>query len=197
MIMKRISRALKISRMIRETDGAVAVEFALVAFPFFMAILGLIYIGLLYWTSATLDKGLEKVAQLMYEGRPLCGLAPGASSPYNQSCLKDRLCEQSPQVLVSEAQCKSGALHFDLRVLKGDGSDVMPALVTNGTVNAGAFVNEPWAVPGKIIMLRAALEVPNLAWVGPGAATDAGKRVVMAANVFRMRALNEYMNAIK
>jgi hypothetical protein len=129
--------------MIRETEGAVAVEFAMVAFPFFMTILGLIYIGLLYWTSATLDKGLEKVAQLMYEGRPLCGLAPGAASPYNQSCLRDRLCEQSPLVLISEAKCKSGALFLDLRVIKGDGTDTMPTLVTNGAVNAGAFVDQP------------------------------------------------------
>jgi Flp pilus assembly protein TadG len=195
-MLKLVPRSLRTPRMIRETEGAVAVEFAMVAFPFFMTILGLIYIGLLYWTSTTLDKGLEKVAQLMYEGRPLCGLAPGAASPYNQSCLRDRLCEQSPLVLISEAKCKSGALFLDLRVIKGDGTDTMPTLVTNGAVNAGVFVDQPGAVPGKIVMLRAALEVPNLAWVGPGMSTDAGKRVVMAASVFRMRALTEYMNAI-
>ncbi|WP_114947217.1 TadE/TadG family type IV pilus assembly protein [Microvirga calopogonii] len=196
MTMKRLARSLRSSRMIRETGGSVAVEFALIALPFFMSILGLIYIGLLYWTSATLDKGLEKVAQLMYEGRPLCGLAPGAASPYNQSCLKDRLCEQTPFVLVGEAKCKAGALFLDLRVLKGDGTDAMPSLVTNGNVNGGAFTDQSGATPGKIVMLRAALEVPNLAWVGPGVSTDSGKRVVMAASAFRMRALTEYNNAI-
>lgn len=196
-MMKGFFKRLSKSNTIRETDGAVAVEFAMVAFPFFMAIIGLLYIGLLYWTSATLDKGLEKVAQLLYEGRPLCGMSGGAASPYNQACLKDRLCEQSPLVLISEAKCKSGALYFDLRVLKGDGSDVMPPLVSGGSINTAAFADQPGAVPGKIVILRAAMEVPNLAWVGPGMATDSGKRIVIAASAFRMRALSEYMNAFK
>ncbi|MBD2745771.1 pilus assembly protein [Microvirga sp. BT688] len=194
--MKSFSKRLGKGNMIRGTDGAVAVEFAMVAFPFFMAIIGLIYIGLLYWTSATLDKSLEKVAQLMYEGRPLCGAAPGAVSPYNQACLKDRVCEQSPLVLISEAKCKSGALFFDLRVLNGDGTDAMPSLVVGGAINSGAFADQPGAVPGKIVLIRAAMEVPNLAWVGPGMAADSGKRIVMSASAFRMRQLNNYTNAV-
>lgn len=193
--MKKPFERLLTLRMIRETDGAIAVEFAMVAFPFFMAILGLIYIGLLYLTSATLDKSVEKVAQLMYEGRPLCGAAPGAASPYNQSCLRDRVCEQSSLVLISEAKCKGGALYFDLRVIKGDGTDATPPVVVGGLVNTGAFGDQPGALPGKIVLIRAAMEVPNLAWVGPGMSTDSGKRVVIAASAFRMRQLNQYTNA--
>jgi hypothetical protein len=53
----------------RDRSGAAAVEFALVAIPFFMFVLGVLGIGLYFFTSNALDRGVEEAARAIRTGQ--------------------------------------------------------------------------------------------------------------------------------
>jgi hypothetical protein len=56
------------SRGLRNDEGAAAIEFALVAIPFFMFILGTIGVGLYFFTSTSLEHGVEAAARKIRTG---------------------------------------------------------------------------------------------------------------------------------
>jgi hypothetical protein len=176
-----------------DESGATAVEFSFVVLPFMLIFLGLMYSGFLYWANLTLDKNLENIARAVYDYRPLCGTgAGGANFPYTSSCLRDRICAGVRMILVSEAECRSTLL-VDLRVLNGDGSDPIPPMVTGSTINAGSFGEIPGAVEGKMVMIRALLPFPNFAIFAPESASlEGGKRALMAATAFRVKAMPKF-----
>jgi Flp pilus assembly protein TadG len=53
----------------RDRSGATAVEFALVAAPFLMFVLGVLGIGLYFFTSNSLDRGVELAARQIRTGQ--------------------------------------------------------------------------------------------------------------------------------
>jgi Flp pilus assembly protein TadG len=56
------------SRLVRNEDGAAAVEFALVALPFLFFVLGLLGMGLYFLTSTSLEHGVEAAARQLRTG---------------------------------------------------------------------------------------------------------------------------------
>ncbi len=54
---------------LRNDRGSAAVEFALVAVPFFMFILGIIGVGLFFFTSNSLEHGVEAAARQIRTGQ--------------------------------------------------------------------------------------------------------------------------------
>jgi Flp pilus assembly protein TadG len=74
----------------READGAVAIEFALVAAPFFAIIIAILDLALLFLAQAALETAVEQTARLVLTGQALsqgltasqfqqdiCGYLPG------------------------------------------------------------------------------------------------------------------------
>ena len=53
---------------LRSTRAAAAVEFALVALPFFMLVLCILQLGVYYFAQSALDTGVLKTAQTLYSG---------------------------------------------------------------------------------------------------------------------------------
>jgi Flp pilus assembly protein TadG len=53
---------------LRNESGSAAVEFALVAMPFFLFVLGIMGVGLYFFTQSALDRGLENAARKIRTG---------------------------------------------------------------------------------------------------------------------------------
>jgi len=62
-------RHLKASRWVKDERGVAAVEFAIVATPFFLFVLGLLGIGLYYFTMSSLEYGVEAAARQIRTGQ--------------------------------------------------------------------------------------------------------------------------------
>ena len=65
----RLPRFLRAPRWARDEQGASAVEFAIVALPFFVFVLGLIGMGLYFFTMSSLEYGAEAAARQIRTGQ--------------------------------------------------------------------------------------------------------------------------------
>ena len=63
-----LHRRRSASRLVRNEDGAAAVEFALVAVPFLLFVLGLLGMGLYFLASTSLEYGVEAAARKLRTG---------------------------------------------------------------------------------------------------------------------------------
>ncbi len=64
----RALRRLQASRWVKDERGTSAVEFAIVAMPFFLFVLGLIGVGLYFFTMSSLAYGVEAAARQIRTG---------------------------------------------------------------------------------------------------------------------------------
>jgi Flp pilus assembly protein TadG len=62
-------RNLRVRGFKRDEDGATAVEFALVSFPFFMLVFGLIGFAMYFFVMNSLDKGMDQTSRLVRTGQ--------------------------------------------------------------------------------------------------------------------------------
>lgn len=68
-VLTRAAALRRARTWVRNDRGAAAIEFALVAIPFFMFVLGIIGIGLYFFTSHALDLGVEAAARQIRTGQ--------------------------------------------------------------------------------------------------------------------------------
>jgi hypothetical protein len=62
-------RRFWVRRWLRNDDGAAAIEFAIVALPFFMFVFGILGIGLYFLASSSLEYGVEAAARKVRTGQ--------------------------------------------------------------------------------------------------------------------------------
>ncbi|GHE74956.1 hypothetical protein GCM10019059_38060 [Camelimonas fluminis] len=184
-------RALK--RILGDADGATAVEFSLLLVPFLLLLLGGIGIGLSYWANVVFDSNVDIIAKAMYEEQPLC--ADGnANFPYTQACLRERICDVAPLVVISRAECKN-RIFVDIRTMKGDGTDpALPAMVSGSGIVSAAFGQQFGVKPNVVVLVRAAISVPGWAWIVPQATQDGRNSILTAAQMFRVREQRTYVS---
>jgi Flp pilus assembly protein TadG len=60
---------IKFARGLRDDRGATAVEFAIVALPFFLFVLGILFFGLYFFTTNALEHGAESAARQVRTGQ--------------------------------------------------------------------------------------------------------------------------------
>ena len=65
---RKMPAAERAPSFLRSTRATAAVEFALVALPFFMFVLCILQLGVYYFAQSALDTGVLKTAQTLYSG---------------------------------------------------------------------------------------------------------------------------------
>lgn len=142
--------------------------------------------GTLYWANVAFDANVESVAKRVYEEAPLC--ADGTPAfPYTTNCLSQRICEESGLLLVTQQVCKAN-IRVDIRTLKADGSDpAIPAMVSASGIEGSAFGQQFGVRANVIVMIRAALPVPNWSLWSPQNVAAGGQRILTASAMFRVR----------
>lgn len=163
-----------LSRFRRNQDGATAVEFALVATPFFALLFAIIETAVVFFVSQAMDTAVETAGRLIRTGQ---AQQDGTSA----AAFKTAICNQMGGIL----DCTSG-LKVDVRKYTNFGSIDLGTPV-DGSGNLKVTENYQTGHGGDIVVVRAYYEWPvlvNLLGNGLGNLPD-GKHLMVATAAFR------------
>ncbi len=138
-----LSCFLPLKRYRKQEDGVVAIEFALLFFPFFLLIMGIIELSLFYASGVTLEGAATSASRLVRTGQ-----AQNAADP--QATFEDALCAQVGALV----QCDD--ITYEVVNL---GSDFSTAQTTEPTYDADGNLQSSGfdaGAPETVIMIRAA-----------------------------------------
>ena len=161
----------------RDESGFTAVEFAMVATPFLMFLFGIINIGLLYFTTFTIENATESAARSIRTGQ-------AKTAGWNQATFKTQVCNRVP----SFVDCPN-KVRVNVAVIP-DGTDPTPAIgtTTGGVLKADTDMVYPASFAGSQIIMVTTFYQWDLAKVLPflsvGNLTD-GSRLVRATVAFK------------
>lgn len=169
-----------LSRFRRSQKGATAIEFGLVALPFFMLMAAIIEMALLLWTSQILEEGIAQASRSLLTGQSQTIYKGGAAA--NTAAFRTAVCGTGSEFI----DCTK--LQIDVRThtsfaaaQTGTGS-----VVSGGALNTAGFgYNQPQ--PNQIVVVRAVLEYPLFfaQWSSALANLTGGKRAIVASSAFR------------
>ena len=126
---------------LRDRRGATAVEFALIATPFFFMIFAIIQLSLYFMVQVTLDNATAIAARQLRTGQTI---ADGNSDTTGKQAFITAICNNMSWL---QSQCLSGAsnpngtqyLTIDVRQLGTYSNNTAPAMLNNGVMNTANF----------------------------------------------------------
>lgn len=163
-------------RFFREPSGATAVEFGLIALPFFFIKMAILETALIFWAGQALESGVSETGRLIRVGQV-------QSQGMDADEFRTELCSN----LVGMFNC-SDRLEIDVqRVARFDAAELArPAVDNDGNFNGG-FGFDP-GVGGQTVIVRAFYRWPVLFNFSIfDAADDIGgrQRLLVATTAFR------------
>lgn len=172
------SRGLRrlIVRFGRKQDGAAAVEFAIVAVPFFAILFAIIELAFVFWAGQVLETAVNDTSRLIMTGQ-------AQKQSFDQTRFKTELCNR----VLGLFNCNTGMI-IDVRTSGAFASANLgkPSFKANGQVDDTGFQYQTGG-PGDIVVVRVMYEWPLiLRTFGLDLAdTPGGKRLLMSAVAFR------------
>jgi Flp pilus assembly pilin Flp len=160
-----------------DRDGATAVEFGLIAVPFFAVIFAIIQTALVLYTEEVLQRAVDNASRKI-----LVGKANAANT--NRPAFKKLVCDGIPALIDCE---DDKTVWIDVRPV---GAFVDPADLTSPVMDGrldvadAGFAFDPGG-PGDIIAVRAVLSYQLLLPVPGLANLNWDRRLIMATAVFR------------
>ncbi len=133
----------------RARGGATAVEFALVATPFFALLFGIIELGLIFLVQSSLENATSEAARTIRTGQFQTG---GAAT---QAAFKTAICADFPWL---QSDCASN-LSVDVETFASFAAVTAPNPVVNGVFNPAALQFTPGG-PGQVVSVRAYYQWP-------------------------------------
>jgi Flp pilus assembly protein TadG len=160
-------------RFRRSQSGSVAVEFGLLAIPFFALLFALIETCVIYFSTANLDSVVADAGRLIRTGQ-------AQSSGMTENDFRDLICDQ--MVLISD--CK-GSLYVDVRKYSNFGNVQPPSLVDKDGKIIENTVFQPGSA-GEIVLVRAYFSwgVMTPSFIGLSN-LEGGGRLIAASAAFR------------
>jgi len=177
---RRSRRLLK--HFIKNREGATAIEFSLVALPFFALLFAIIETAMIFWSSQVLETALADASRKIYTGQ-------------FQNEHRDLTDPQEIAVKFREDVCSrvtalfacNSIVEVDIKNFAGGfPSSGLPLPVDEGNFDATSFGYED-SGPGEIVVVRAAMQYPVfLGLMNPAQSNlNNGKRLIMASSAFR------------
>jgi Flp pilus assembly protein TadG len=159
-------------------DGAAAVEFGLVAVPFFALLFAILETALMFFTTQVLETAVFKASRLIYTGQ--------FQSTSDQTAadigakFKAELCKN----VITIVSCNSPEVRVDVRTFKP--GDTLPKVIADGKVNETGFGYQTTKA-SEIVLVRVAMEYPVVVPMLNALAANLGngKRLIMATATFR------------
>lgn len=172
MVLERAVRFLR--RFGRAEKGVAAIEFAIIAIPFFLLLFAVIDTGLVYFAQSTLENGVATAARQIKTGQAQAG-------NMTQTQFRTLVCNQISMLLKCDSR-----LGLDVRRFTSFSSVALPAaLDANGNMTGNFQFN--MGVAGDIIVVRAFYAWPVLTpQFGPTLVNMSGNaRLLTAAAAFK------------
>lgn len=177
---RRLRRRGLVRFFVKKKDGATAVEFALVAMPFFALLFAIIETALIFWTTQALENAVSDASRRIYTGQ-FQQEAGGRNSAELAELFRDDIC----QSIVALFDC-NGALAVDIRSFPDFPNASLDPPVNEGNFDASDFGYQATG-PDDIVVVRAALAYPVLlAILNPSQINlNNRRRLIMATAAFR------------
>lgn len=165
---------LFLSRLKKERAGSAAVEFALVATPFFLLLFAVFDISMIFVASTTLENGIVAAARAIRTGQ-----AQAANMTVQQ--FRTMVCNDISMLLACDSR-----LGLDVRTYTGFGNVQFPAALDNNGNMVGNLQFNP-GVAGDIVVVRAFYTWPIMspALTQSFSNMAGGKRLLEASIAFR------------
>ncbi|MBN9441665.1 TadE/TadG family type IV pilus assembly protein [Bosea sp. (in: a-proteobacteria)] len=167
----------------RAQEGAAAIEFGIVAVPFFALLFAIFETALMFWTNEVLEESLSQASRRLLTGQAVSRYT--SSNPaVNAQAFRDDICAVAPMGLID---CSK--LYVDVKVYTNFAGATSGTSnpVANGALNTNGFsYNQPQ--PGQIVVARAVLDYHLFltAWASSALANiGSGHRALVATTTFR------------
>jgi Flp pilus assembly protein TadG len=162
--------------LVREQDGAAAIEFGLVAAPFLAMVFAIIETALVFFAGQTLETATADSARLIMTGQ-------AQTQGYDQAKFKNEVCSR----IYGLFDC-AGGLYVDVKTYTSFASmdnSKLP-LDANGNLQTGSFGYQPGG-PGDIVVVRLMYQWPvYVSLLGLNLSDMSGnKRLLMSTVAFR------------
>jgi Flp pilus assembly protein TadG len=129
-------------------EGSTAVEFAMIALPFFLLLFGILEIGLLLLLDAVVETAVSDVGRLVRTGQ-------AQQQTLTADDIKRKLCEN---MSVFSADCPTRSF-IDVQVVDNFSTPVAPDPLASGVFDQSKLVYRPGG-PGDRILVRIWYEQP-------------------------------------
>src|SRR5262249_699058 len=174
---KHLPGVRRLRRLARREDGAVAVEFALVAAPFLALLFAIMETSLIFFAGQTLETATADTSRLIMTGQ-------AQSQGYQMTEFKNSLCSR----IYGLFDC-ANKIKIDVRTIgtSSFGSANTSKPIANGQVDGNNFDFKPGG-PGCIVITKVMYEWPvyvSLLGLNNLADLSSGKRLLMATAAFR------------
>lgn len=170
-------------RFRRAQDGVAAVEFGLVAVPFFALLFAIIETGLMFWTNEVLEESLTQASRRLLTGQAVSRYTSNNPAT-NAAAFRDDICTLAPLGLID---CSK--LYVDVKVFNsfGNASAGTTNPAAGGALDTSGFTyNQPQ--PGQIVVARAVLDYKLFltSWASAALADiGEGRKALIATSAFR------------
>jgi Flp pilus assembly protein TadG len=162
-------------RLIREQDGAAAVEFGLVAVPFLAMLFAIMETALIFFAGQVLESSAVDSARLIMTGQ-------AQNQSFDQAKFKEAVCAR----VYGLFNC-GGGMYVDVKNYSTFASiSTTKPIDVNGNLQTGNFGYAPGG-PGDIVVVRLMYQWPvYVSLLGLNLSDSAGnKRLLMATVAFR------------
>jgi Flp pilus assembly protein TadG len=176
-------RSRFLQRFVRNRDGATAVEFGLVALPFFALLFAIIETALVFWSTQVLETAVADASRKIYTGQfQGANSDPLRTTDQIAAAFREEVCAR----VVALFDCRS-KVFIDVKSFGGSFPSMGLALpVTDGEFDTSGFGYQS-SGPNDIVVVRAAMEHKVfLTYMNKALANLAnGNRLIMAGAAFR------------
>lgn len=170
---KRYTGYVVARRMVRQEDGAAAVEFALVAAPFLAMVFAIIETAMVFFAGQALETAAADSARLIMTGQ-------AQKAGFDQAKFKQAVCGK----IYGLFNC-AGGLSIDVKNYASFANVPVDKPITNGKLNTN-FGYSPGG-PGDIVVVRLMYQWPvYVSLLGLNLSDmSGGKRLIMSTVAFR------------
>ena len=165
-----------IRRLRSDTDGATAVEFAMVIGPFLMLLFGIIAVGLFFFTTFSLENAVEQAARVIRTGQ-------AQQAGMTSAQFKEKVCEFVP----GHIDC-NGKVHINVKSF-ANSADIQVADLPKCLNNDGTLRQSADFVPGGpsvvvLVWLCYEWDMAKFPFINLGDMAN-GSRLIQATTTFR------------
>jgi len=172
---KAAPRRFRLRAFRQDTRGATAVEFALLAIPFFLLLFAILETFLFLFANQTVSTATQAASRLIRTGQ-------AQALSYTDVEFRDAICRAMAGILNCEAH-----LRVDVRIVDTFADvDLAPPMDEEGNLDPEDFAYDD-GVAGDIVVVRAYYEWPlntDILGIGLGNLGN-GSRLITAATAFR------------
>lgn len=172
--MGRWSVTRQVRRLLRQENGAAAVEFSFVALPFLALVFAIMETAIVFFAGQTLEAAVADSARLIMTGQ-------AQTQSLTQSTFKTQVCSK----IYGLFDC-AGGVYVDVQTYTSFASVNVTSPVTSGTLQTSGFGYNPGG-PGDIVVVRLYYQWPvYVSLLGLSLNDLSGnKRLLVATAAFR------------